>query len=184
MASFSHSARPAGVVRLNAAVLCADVVGYSRLVRIDEAGSSARLESLWGEVIAPAISAHEPRIVKTAQDFTLAAFDRAVGAVAAAVEMQKGVTRREAMTPPDLRISIRVGIYAGDVIIDGEETGGDTWSLASRLAMMAPPGGIYLLEDCWQQAHDKVDVEFQDLGKHRLVSNERFPLRRIYAVSM
>ena len=130
------------MARRLAAILAADVVGYSRLMAADEAGTHARLKALRQELIEPAIAAHHGRIVKLMGDGALVEFASVVDAVQCAVEIQRGVAERNAGVPDDQRIEFRIGINLGDVIVEGDDIYGDGVNIAARLEGLAEPGGI------------------------------------------
>ena len=132
------------VERKLAAILAADVVGYSRLVGADEAGTIARLRALRKEFIEPLIAEYRGRVVKLVGDGALVEFASAVDAVECAVAIQQGVAEREAAEPEERRIAFRIGINLGDVIVDGADLYGDGVNIAARLENLAEPGGIYV----------------------------------------
>ncbi len=156
-----------------AAILAADVVGYSRLVRADEEGTLARVKSLIGELIEPQIAAHRGRIVKLMGDGVLAEFASVVDAVRAAGAIQLAAPERNADQPADKRIEMRVGINLGDIIIDGDDIQGDGVNLAARLEPLAPPGGICISAAVHDQIRDRVDLQFEDAGPQRVKNIDR-----------
>ncbi len=125
-----------------AAILAADVVGYSRLIRADEEGTIAALRALRADLIDPKIAEHHGRIVKLMGDGMLAEFASVVDAVRAAVETQHAVATRNSGLPEDKRIEFRVGVNMGDIVIDGDDIQGDGINVAARLEGLAKPGGI------------------------------------------
>ena len=125
-----------------AAILAADVVGYSRLIRADEEGTIAALKALRADLIDPKLAEHNGRIVKLMGDGMLVEFASVVDAVRAAVETQEAVTEHNADLPENKRIEFRVGVNLGDVVIDGDDIHGDGVNVAARLEGMAEPGGI------------------------------------------
>ena len=129
-------------VRRLAAILAADVAGYSRLMGADEEGTHERLQAHLRELIEPEIAEHRGRIVKNTGDGFLAEFASVVDAVRCAVEMQRGMTERNAGTSPENRIEFRVGINLGDVIAEEHDIFGDGVNVAARLEALAEPGGI------------------------------------------
>src|SRR5271155_4630222 len=143
-----------------AAILVADIVGYSRLAGTDEERTLARLRGLRSDLIDPAIAAHHGRIVKRTGDGTMIEFRSVVDAVRCAIEVQTGMLERNAGVSAERRIEFRVGIHLGDVV---EETDGDLMgdgiNIAARLEGIAKPGGICLSEDAWRQVRDKVGEE-------------------------
>ena len=123
-----------------AAILAADVVGYTRLMGVDEAGTLERLKSLRKELVQPKIAERKGRIVKLMGDGLLVEFSSVVDAVACAVAWQKGVVKREA-EDDDIRLQFRIGINLGDVIVEGDDIHGDGVNIAARLESLAEPGG-------------------------------------------
>ena len=128
-----------------AAILAADVVGYSRLMGHDEEGTLRRLKAHLGELVEPHIAAHRGRIVKRTGDGLLVDFASAVEAVRCAVAIQAGMADRNRAAPDDSRIEFRIGINLGDVIIEGDDIYGDGVNIAARLEALADPGGIFVL---------------------------------------
>ncbi len=165
-----------------AAILSADVVGYSRLLGTDEAGTLARLKALRRDVIDPNIAGHSGRIVKLMGDGVLVEFGSAVDAVACAIEIQKHVPKHEAAGAGADSIRFRVGINVGDIIIDGDDILGDGVNIAARIEGVAAPGGISLSEDAWRQVQSKVAAKFFDDGEHSL-KNIAGPVR-VYRVEL
>ena len=163
-----------------AAILAADVAGYSRLTGLDEEGTLERLRNLRRELINPTISLHRGRVVKTTGDGILIEFLSVVDAVRCAMDVQRGMDRQNADVPTEKRIEFRVGINVGDVVVEGEDLLGDSVNVAARLEGIAEPGGICISETAYQQVRDKVDVKFQDAGEHRLKNISR-PVR-VYRV--
>ena len=154
------------VQRRLAAILSADVVGYSRLMGVDEAGTLEWLKALRAEVMDPVIAAHGGRIVKLMGDGALVEFSSVVGAVDCAVEVQRGVAERTAGEPEETRIVFRVGVNLGDVIIDGDDIYGDGVNVAARLQEIAEPGGVCLSGSVYDQVKGKVEAAFDDMGAH------------------
>ena len=150
------------------AILAADVVGYSRLVGADEAGTIARLKALRKELIEPLVAEHRGRIVKLMGDGALVEFPSAVDAVECAVAIQKGVSEREAIKPEDRRIAFRIGINIGDIIIEGDDILGDGVNVAARLEALAEPGGICVARNVYNQVKAKLDLAFETMGEHRV----------------
>jgi adenylate cyclase len=151
-----------------AAILSADVAGYSRLMGIDEAGTLARLKTLRRELIDPQIAAHFGRVVKLMGDGTLVEFGSAVDAVACAIDIQRGMAERNTAEPQDKRIELRIGINVGDIIIEGDDIFGDGVNIAARLEGVADPGGICLSRGAHDQVKGKLDVVFEDGGEQQL----------------
>src|SRR5580700_4263405 len=148
-----------------AAILVADVVGYSRLAAADEDRTLSRLRGLRSDLIDPAIDAHRGRIVKRTGDGILIEFRSVVDAVRCAIEVQQGLIERNAGLPPERRIELRVGVHLGDVVeeVDGDLMG-DGVNIASRLEGIAEPGAICLSEDAYRQVRGRLDLAVTDLG--------------------
>jgi adenylate cyclase len=163
-------------VRRLAAILAADVAGYSRLMGADEEGTHERLQGHLREVIEPKIAEHRGRIVKNTGDGFLAEFASVVDAVRCGVEIQRGMADRSAGTPPDKQIEFRVGINLGDVIVEAEDIFGDGVNVAARLEALAEPGGICVSRMVRDNVRDKLDYAFEDLGEQQ-VKNITRPVR-------
>ena len=159
-----------------AAILIADVVGYSRLIRADEEGTLAALKALRAELIDPKIAEHHGRIVKLMGDGMLAEFSSVVDAVRAAVETQQAVSEHNADLPQDKRMEFRVGINLGDVVVDGDDIHGDGVNIAARLEGLAAPGGICISGSVHEQVRDRVDFTFEDQGEREVKNIDR-PVR-------
>jgi adenylate cyclase len=151
-----------------AAILSADVVGYSRLMGIDEAGTLSRLNALRRELIDPAIAAHSGRVVKLMGDGALVEFASAVDAVTCAIEIQRQLREHDASGSEADPIRFRIGINVGDIIIEGEDILGDGVNIAARIEGIAEPGGISISEDAWRQVQGKVAANFVDAGERSL----------------
>src|SRR5215471_15758505 len=164
------------VERRLAAILAADVVGYSRLMGEDEEGTLAALKAIRSEVAEPKIAENRGRIVKTTGDGLLAEFSSVVDAVRCAVEVQREMALRNAAVPQARRIEYRVGINLGDVIIDEHDIYGDGVNVAARLEGLAEPGGICVSRVVRDQVRDKTDFAFEDLGDQQ-VKNIARPIR-------
>ena len=163
-----------------AAILVADVVGYSRLAGADEERTLARLRGLRSDLIDPAVAAHHGRIVKRTGDGSIIEFRSVVGAVRCAIDVQTGLIERNAGLAHERRIEFRVGIHVGDVVEEGDgDLMGDGINIAARLEGVAEPGGICLSEDAWRQVRDKIKGTFVDLGEKTLKNIAR-PMR-VYA---
>jgi adenylate cyclase len=154
------------VQRRLAAILAADVVGYSRLMESDEAGTLRRLKSLRREIVDPAIAEHSGRIVKLMGDGALVEFASAVDAVTCAIEIQKSIRERNAGGPEDKWIQFRIGINVGDIIVDGEDIYGDGVNVAARIEGLAEPGGIFISRAAADQVRDKVPIRIENRGDH------------------
>ncbi len=148
-----------------AAILSADVVGYSRLMGIDEAGTLARLKAVRRDLIDPLITAHSGRTVKLMGDGALVEFASAVDAVTCAIEVQKQILERNADSPEDSRIQFRIGINVGDIIVDGDDIYGDGVNVAARIQALADPGGIYISRGAAEQVRDKVPIKIETRGE-------------------
>ena len=159
-----------------AAVLAADVAGYSRLMGADEEGTLARLKAVRQSLVDPAIASHRGRIVKTTGDGMLVEFASAVDAVRSAVEVQRSMAGQNVDVPPDVRIEFRIGIHVGDIIIDDDDIFGDGVNIAARLEGIAEPGGICISDDAHRQIRGKVDIVFEDIGLQAL-KNIAEPMR-------
>ena len=159
-----------------AAILAADVVGYSRLIRADEEGTIAALQALRADLIDPKIAEHHGRIVKLMGDGMLVEFASVVDAVHAAVETQQAVNDYNSDVPADKRIELRIGINLGDVVIDGDDIQGDGINVAARLEGMAEPGGICVSGMVYEGVRDRIDVPFEDLGEQEVKNIDR-PVR-------
>jgi len=167
----------ARVERRLAAILAADIAGYSRLMGADEVGTLAALKACRREAVDPAIAAHHGRIVKTTGDGILVEFASAVDAVNCAVAVQKKMANHAAEGP---RIQFRVGINIGDIIIDGDDIFGDGVNIAARVENECEPGGVFLSGSAFEQVRGKTEFAFDDLGERSLKNIER-PVR-LYAV--
>jgi TolB-like protein/class 3 adenylate cyclase len=156
------------VERRLAAVLAADVAGYSRLMGHDEEGTLARLKSLRKALIDPKITEHRGRIVKTTGDGMLVEFASAVDAARCAVEVQRDMAGQNAEVPQDGRIEFRIGIHIGDIIIDDDDIFGDGVNIAARLEGIAEPGGVCISDDAHRQVRGKVEFSYNDMGLQTL----------------
>jgi adenylate cyclase len=140
-----------------AAILAADVAGYSRLIGVDEEGTLERLRALRLDTIDPAIREHRGRIVKTTGDGLLIEFASVVDAVRCAIAVQRGMARRNTEVSPEKRIEFRIGINLGDVVAEGDDLLGHGVNVAARLEGIAEPGGICLSRAAYDQARGKID---------------------------
>jgi len=163
------------VQRRLAAILAADVVGYSRMMEIDEEGTRARLRKVQAELIAPQIAADGGRIVKTIGDGILAEFSSAVDAVRNALAIQAAMADHNAALPEDRRLVFRVGINVGDVIIEDDDIHGDGVNVAARMEELCRPGEVYVSGRVFDHVSGRLDAEFENLGEHR-VKNIRRPI--------
>jgi len=151
-----------------AAILAADLVGFSRMMRADETGTLARLNAIRGEVIEPGIAAHGGRMVKNTGDGAIVEFPSAVDAVQFAVAMQAELAERNATAAGETRMDFRIGINVGDVIVEAGDLFGDGVNLAARLEGIADPGGVLLSASTHEQVRKKLDLAFEDLGTRAL----------------
>jgi TolB-like protein len=168
--------REARPQRRLAAILAADVVGYSRLMELEEAGTLAMLKARRKNVLEPLVAKYQGRIFKITGDGVLIEFGSAVNAVQCAVELQQGMAAANEGQPEDRRIVLRIGVNLGDVMIEGSDLYGDGVNVAARLEGMAEPGGIWVSEDAHRQVRSKLSVSFDDLGAQTL-KNIAEPLR-------
>ncbi len=158
----------ARVERRLAAILATDMVGFSRLIEVDEEGTLARQKVHRSECIDPKIAEHQGRIVKSTGDGLLVEMGSAVDAVRCAVEFQRAMAVREAEIPLDRRIRYRVGINVGDIVIDGDDILGNGVNIAARLEGIADSGGICISRTVYDQVHASVDEDYDDIGEQTL----------------
>lgn len=151
-----------------AAILAADMVGFSRLIQLDEAGTLARQRAIHTELIGPRVEEFGGRVVKTTGDGALIEFTSSVNAVLCAVAVQREMAAREADAPADRRIAYRIGINLGDIIHDGDDIFGDGVNVASRLEGLAEPGGICVSAAVFNNVKGKLDLGFADLGPQKV----------------
>jgi len=154
----------AGEQRRLAAIVFADVVGYSRLMGRDEAGTLSALKAVRREVVDPAISQHNGRIVKTTGDGLLVEFSSVVGAMRCVIEVQTAMGAKIASMISDQRIAFRFGVNLGDIIVDGDDIFGDGVNVAARLQELAPPGGVAISARVHEDIVDRMDARFEDIG--------------------
>ncbi len=164
-----------------AAIMAADVTGYTRLMEKDEAGTHAALKAHREEFIDPTITNHKGRIVKLMGDGALVEFASAVDAVSCAVALQHGMAERNSDIPVKQQISFRIGINLGDVIIEGNDLYGEGVNLASRLEGLAEPGGICLSSKVYEEVRNRLELSYRDMGE-QAVKNVAQPVR-VYAVA-
>src|SRR5499433_1045674 len=167
------------VERRLAAILAADMAGYSRLMGLDEAGTARALREHRADA-DPLIAQHGGRVVKTTGDGVLIEFGSVVGAVQCAVGLQKLAAERNSGLPDESRMEWRIGIHLGDVLVEGDDILGDGVNIAARLEGIAVPGGICISDDAFRQVRGKVTAEFTDLGEQTLKNIAR-PLR-VYCI--
>jgi adenylate cyclase len=151
-----------------AAILAADVVGYSRLIREDEAGALATLKAHREQLLEPKIAERKGRIVKLMGDGLLVEFPSAVEAVQCAVEIQHIIGERDADAPDEKQITYRIGINIGDIVVEDDDIYGDGVNMAARLEGLADPSGICVARNVFDQVKDKLDLTIEDLGKHEV----------------
>jgi adenylate cyclase len=176
---------PAGrgrVERRLAAILAADIAGYSRLIEADEEGTLGRLRALRAEVIDPEIGGHRGRIVKTTGDGLLVEFISVVDALKCAAEMQAALAEGNAALPPDRRIEFRIGINVGDIVVEDGDIFGDGVNIAARLEGLAEPGGICVSARVQEDAAGRLDLAFEDMGDQALKNIAR-PVRAYRVVT-
>src|SRR6478752_4906912 len=159
-----------------AAILAADVVGYSRLMERDEAGTLAVLKVRRHNILSSLVSAHHGRIVKFMGDGVLVEFASAVDAVECAVQLQQGMESANADLPEDRRIRLRIGVNLGDVIVEASDLYGDGVNIAARLEALADPGSVIVSRTVFNHVRGKVKLGFDDLGKQQL-KNIAEPMR-------
>src|SRR6266851_319296 len=167
-------------IRRLAAILAADVAGYSRLMGVDEGGTLRALKAVRGELVDPKITEHNGRLVKTTGDGLLVEFSSVVDALRCATEVQGGIVERNAALPMDSRIEFRIGINVGDVVVEDGDIFGDGVNVAARLEALAEPGGICVSGRVQEDAAGKLDLAFQDMGEQELKNITR--LVRVYRV--
>jgi adenylate cyclase len=172
---------PSSRKRKLAAILHADVVGFSRLMGEDEAGTHQALSKL-RRAVDPLIASHGGRIVGTAGDSLLADFSSVVDALSCATEMQRASRAINDPIPPDRRLELRIGVNLGDVIVDGDDIFGDGVNIAARLEALAQPGTVCISQTVYDQVRNKLDLDYRPLGSHR-VKNIAEPVRA-YAVGV
>jgi adenylate cyclase len=163
-----------------AAILAADVAGYSRLIGADEGGTLERLETLRRDLLDPKFAEYRGRLVKTTGDGLLVEFGSVVDALRCAVEVQREMTGRNAGVTPDNRIEFRIGINVGDIVVEDGDIFGDGINIAARLEALAEPGGICVAARVQEDAAGKLDLAFEDIGAHQLKNIAR-PVR-VYRV--
>jgi adenylate cyclase len=156
------------VERRLAAILAADVAGYSRLTGLDEEGTHVRLRERLRGLADPKISEHRGKVVKHTGDGVLAEFGSVVDAVRCAIEVQRGMAEQNGTIPQVKRIEFRIGIHVGDIIVDDNDIFGDGVNIAARLEGIAEPGGVCISDDAQRQVRGKVDFAFEDMGPQNL----------------
>src|SRR5215207_9714467 len=166
-----------------AAILAADVVGFSRLAGTDEDRTLARLRALRSDLIDPTIAVHKGRVIKRTGDGALVEFRSVVDAVRCAIEVQNGMVERNAGVQQDRRIEFRIGIHLGDVVEESDgDLMGDGVNIAARVEGVASPGAICLSEDAYRQVKSRLDIFVNDLG-HTQLKNIAEPMR-VYSLEV
>src|SRR5213594_3999519 len=163
-----------------AAILAADVAGYSRLMGADEEGTLERLKALRRELLDPQIAEHHGRIVKTTGDGLLVEFASVVDAVRCAVAVQQAIPARNTGFAAETRIELRIGINLGDVIVEGDDLYGDGVNIAARIEALADAGGVFVSNTVHDHVRDRLPFVFEDLGEQQ-VKNITRPVR-VYRV--
>ena len=158
-----------------AAIVAADVVGYSRLVGLDEEGTLAKMRAHRTELIDPKVAEHGGRIVKTMGDGLLLEFPSVVSAVRCAIDFQTGMAERNAGASEDQRIDFRIGINLGDVVIDGDDIHGDGVNVTARLQEIAEPGGIAISRRVYEAVQDRLEASFENAGEQTLKVTTQVP---------
>jgi len=157
-----------GTQRRLAAIVSADVVGYSRLMGVDETGTLAALKAHRSELIDPLVAKHGGRIVKTMGDGLLLEFPSVVAAVECSVAVQLGMVERNASTSDDTAVRFRVGVHLGDIIVEGTDIFGDGVNVTARLEALSEANGLALSDDAYRQVRDRMDIDWQDGGEHEV----------------
>ena len=164
------------VQRRLAAILAADVVGYSRLMEFDEAGTLAALKARRRDVLGPLIAKYRGRLVKVMGDGVLVEFASAVNAVQCALDLQRSTDEANATLPEPRQIILRIGINLGEIIVEGSDLYGDGVNVAARLEALAEPGGVCISSKVHEEVRGKIDVAFADMGEQQL-KNIAAPVR-------
>ena len=164
------------VERRLAAILAADVAGYSRLIEAEEEGTLRRLKALRAEIIDPKIAGHRGRVVKTTGDRLLVEFASVVDALRCAAEVRAAMAQRNTPLPQDHRIEFRIGINVGDIVVEDGDIFGDGVNVAARLEGLAEPGGICVSARVQEDAAGRLDLTFEDIGEQALKNIAR-PVR-------
>jgi class 3 adenylate cyclase len=165
-----------------AAILAADMAGYSRLIGADEAGTLQAFKTIRAELFDPTIATHNGRLVKTTGDGFLVEFSSVVDALRCASEVQAGMTERNSTVPADRRVEFRIGINVGDIVVEDFDIFGDGVNIAARLEALAEPGGICVSGRVQEDAAGKLDLAFEDIGEQQLKNIARSV--RVYRVAV
>jgi adenylate cyclase len=174
--------KESGMERRLAAILVADVVGYSRLIEVDEAGTLAALKTHRTEVLQPIVLKHKGRIVKLIGDGVLLEFASAVSAVQCAMDLQAAMALANEVLPEGKQIVFRIGLNLGEVVVEDDDIFGDGVIVAARLEALCDPGGVCLSESVYRQIRGKTDLSFEDLGEKTL-KNIAEPVRAYRALT-
>ncbi len=164
-----------------AAILAADVVGYSRLMELDEEGTLAALKSRWTDILRPLVSRNAGRVFKVTGDGVMVEFASAVNAVQCAIDLQEAMARAAQSQPEDRRIALRMGINLGDIMVERNDLYGDVVNIAARLEGAADPGGILISGPAYDQVRNKISAGFEELGEQSL-KNIGAPVR-VYRIT-
>src|ERR1700730_4446776 len=156
-----------------AAILAADVAGYSRLMGADEEGTLERLKALRRELVDPKIAEHRGRLVQTTGDGMLVEFASVVDAVRCAVAVQQAMPERNTGVAEESRIELRIGINLGDVIVEGDDLYGDGVNIAARIAALADAGGVFVSNTVHDHVRDRLPFAFEDLGQQKVTHSGR-----------
>ena len=162
------------------AVLIADVVGYSRLTQRDEEGTRSRFHDVLTSIILPAIARFGGRLIKNMGDGLLVEFASVVNAVRTAIDVQKALKERNDALPEAERLSFRIGVNLGDIIVEGDDIQGNGVNIAARLQTLAEPGGIVVSRSVYDEVKDKLDIDFESLGLQQVKSIDK-PIRAFRA---
>src|SRR5215211_3974468 len=157
-----------GKARRLAAILSADIVGYSRLMGLNEDATHLRVKNILRDVVNPAVIEHRGRVFKNMGDGFLAVFDSPIEAVRCAIVIQQAMTMRNLTETENQKIQYRIGINLGDVIVDGDDIFGDGVNVAARVQTLAQPGGVYISGGVYEQVKNKLVVGYQSLGDEKL----------------
>src|SRR4051812_40201939 len=162
------SSEEGGKVRRLAAILCADIAGYSRLMGRNEEGTHARVKSVLRDTVNPAVLEHRGRIIKNMGDGFLAMFDSPLEAVRCAIVIQQSMAMHNLIVPEDLKMQYRIGVNLGDVILDQDDIFGDGVNVAARLQTLCAPGDVFISGGIYEQVKNKLVVGYQSLGDEKL----------------
>ncbi|RWE95152.1 adenylate/guanylate cyclase domain-containing protein [Mesorhizobium sp.] len=161
------------IQRRLAAILAADVVGYSRLMEWDEASTLTELKLRWSDMVEPLVARHQGRVFKTIGDAILAEFGSAIGAVECAIEVQQAMAAANADVPAERRIVLRIGVHLGDVMVEGSDLYGDGVNVATRIEGLADPGGVVISDGIHEHMRGRLGIDFVDGGNREVKNIER-----------